>query len=56
VLWAGRGALAAWYYRLEIWRGWADDVTGWAIDSGHFIVEERPAETPAALSAFHGPS
>ena len=53
VLWAGRGALAAWYDPLAIWRDWADDVTGQAIDSGHFIVEERPAETLAALRAFH---
>lgn len=54
VLWAGRGALAAWYDPMEIWRRWADDVTGAAIDSGHFMVEERPTETLAALRAFHG--
>jgi haloacetate dehalogenase len=53
VLWAGRGALAAWYDPVDIWRAWADDVTGSAIDSGHFMVEERPAETLAALRAFH---
>jgi haloacetate dehalogenase len=54
VLWAGQGALAAWYDPVEVWRQWADDVTGSAIDSGHFMVEERPAETLAALCAFHG--
>jgi haloacetate dehalogenase len=53
VLWGGRGALAAWYDPLEIWRAWADDVTGEAIDSGHFLVEEQPAPTLAALRAFH---
>lgn len=53
VIWAGRGALAAWYDPLDIWRRWADDVTGLALDSGHFLVEERPAETLAALRAFH---
>src|SRR3954462_10294670 len=53
VLWAARGALAAWYDPVEIWRHWAVDVTGSAIDSGHFMVEERPAETLAALRAFH---
>jgi haloacetate dehalogenase len=54
VLWAGRGALAAWYDDpLEIWRAWADDVTGSAIDSGHFMVEEQPAPTLAALQRFH---
>jgi haloacetate dehalogenase len=54
VLWAGKGALAAWYDPLEIWRSWADDVTGQAIDSGHFLVEERPADTLAAVLGFHG--
>jgi haloacetate dehalogenase len=54
VLWAGRGALAAWYDPVEIWRLWAEDVTGHPIDSGHFMVEERPADTLAALRAFHG--
>jgi haloacetate dehalogenase len=54
VLWAGRGALARWYDTLAIWREWADDVTGRSIDSGHFIVEERPADVLAALLAFHG--
>ncbi len=54
VLWAGRGALAAWYDTLAVWREWADDVTGEALDSGHFLVEERPAETLAAILRFHG--
>jgi hypothetical protein len=38
---------------LAIWRKRADDVTGQAVDSGHFVPEERPAETPAALRRFH---
>jgi haloacetate dehalogenase len=53
VLWGARGALPAWYDPLEVWRGWAEDVTGSAIDSGHFLVEEQPAATLAALRAFH---
>jgi len=53
VLWAARGALAAWYDPVEIWRHWAEEVTGSAIDSGHFMVEERPAETLAAVRTFH---
>jgi haloacetate dehalogenase len=52
VLWGGKGALAAWYDVLALWREWANDVTGQAIDSGHFIPEERPAETLAALRGF----
>jgi haloacetate dehalogenase len=54
VLWGGKGALAAWYDTLAVWRGWADDVTGEALDCGHFIVEERPAEALAAIRRFHG--
>jgi haloacetate dehalogenase len=53
VLWGAKGALAAWYDPLEVWRAWADDVTGSAIDGGHFLVEEQPAATLAALRAFH---
>ncbi|MGY1763503.1 hypothetical protein ACI79G_21435 [Geodermatophilus sp. SYSU D00779] len=53
VLWAGRGALEAWYDTLAIWREWADDVTGGAIDCGHFMVEESPHETLSAIRGFH---
>jgi haloacetate dehalogenase len=27
---------------LAIWRGWADDLRGWPIDSGHHVAEENP--------------
>jgi haloacetate dehalogenase len=54
VLWGARGALAAWYDTLAVWRGWADEVTGEALDCGHFLVEERPTETLAAIRRFHG--
>ena len=53
VLWGARGALPAWYDTLEVWRSWGEDVTGSAIDSGHFLVEEQPAATLAALRSFH---
>jgi haloacetate dehalogenase len=53
VLWGQQGALAAWYDPLEVWRSWADDVTGSAVDSGHFLVEEQPAATLTALQRFH---
>ena len=52
VLWGAKAALEAWYDPLEVWRGWADDVRGQAIDCGHFIPEEKPAETLAALRGF----
>jgi haloacetate dehalogenase len=37
---------------LEVWRGWAEDLRGEAIDCGHFIPEEKPAETIRALRGF----
>jgi haloacetate dehalogenase len=53
VLWGAKGALEAWYDPLAIWRDWADDVTGSAVDSGHFLVEEEPAVVLEALRTFH---
>lgn len=52
VLWGAKGALAAWYDTLAIWREWAPDVQGQAVDCGHFIPEEKPEETLALLRAF----
>ncbi len=37
---------------IGIWRNWADDVTGAKITSGHFLAEENPEETLAAIEAF----
>ncbi|THD62006.1 alpha/beta hydrolase [Phenylobacterium sp.] len=53
ILWGKKGALEAWYDTMAIWREWADDVRGEAIDCGHFLPEEKPAETMAALHRFH---
>jgi haloacetate dehalogenase len=39
---------------LAVWRTRAREVTGCPIDAGHFLAEERPAETLAALRAFLG--
>jgi len=52
VLWGGRGAVNAWYDVLATWRDWAVDVSGHAVDSGHFLPEENPDATYAALHAF----
>jgi haloacetate dehalogenase len=54
-LWGSRGALQNWYDVLEVWRGWADDVRGRAIESGHFLAEEAPDETYSELRAFFTP-
>jgi haloacetate dehalogenase len=39
---------------LSAWREWANDVAGKPIDSGHFVAEENPQATAAALMAFFG--
>jgi haloacetate dehalogenase len=53
-LWGSRGQLEAWYDVPAIWRDWADDVRGRAIDSGHYLAEEAPDATYAELAAFFG--
>lgn len=52
ILWGGRSAVGRWYDVLAIWREWATDIRGDALDCGHFLPEERPAETLAAFRAF----
>ena len=37
---------------LAQWREWCDDVQGHGIDSGHFVAEENPEATLAALLPF----
>jgi haloacetate dehalogenase len=52
-LWGGGGvAAAAASTPLDTWRQWANDVRGAPIDAGHFLVEENPAATVAALADF----
>lgn len=52
VLWGARGLVAKAYDVMTIWRQEADDVTGEAIDAGHFPVEEAPEATLEALWPF----
>lgn len=55
-LWSAKGGLATWYADaggpLALWREWADDVRGHAIDGGHFFPEECPEQTASALEDF----
>lgn len=51
-LWGRRGSLEQWYDTVDIWRGWADDVRGRALDCGHYLPEEAPDATHAELRAF----
>ncbi len=52
VLWGSTGVVGRLYDPLEVWRGWADDLCGEAIEAGHFLAEERPKETLDALLRF----
>jgi len=51
-LWGRRGQLEAWYDVLAIWRDWAGDVRGRALDCGHYLAEEAPEEVAAELADF----
>ncbi len=53
-LWGRQGFLEGHYDVLEVWRGWAADVRGRALECGHYIPEEAPEETYAELRAFLG--
>jgi haloacetate dehalogenase len=52
VLWGAQGIPAGSVSPLEIWRQWASDVRGQAIDCGHFLPEEHPRDTLKALLDF----
>jgi haloacetate dehalogenase len=51
-LWSGREELGRWFDVLDVWRQWADDVRGRALDAGHFLAEEAPEETYEELRKF----
>ena len=57
-LWSASGALGSWYADeggpLALWRAWADDVRGEALDAGHFFPEEAPQATADTLMRFLG--
>jgi haloacetate dehalogenase len=53
VLWGAKGKLNQWYKPLEIWRGYcAAEVSGGAIESGHYLAEEQPAEVLQYIESF----
>lgn len=51
-LWGAKGRLEAWYDTLAIWREWAGDVRGRALDCGHYLPEERPQEVALEFERF----
>ena len=52
VLWGRDGFVGAAYDVLGTWREYADDARGHALPGGHFLPEEAPEETLAALEEF----
>ena len=52
ILWGsdylGKGAINP----LDVWQHWCDDVSGEMITSGHFLAEENPDDTLAAILRF----
>jgi len=55
VLWGARGVVASCFDPLALWRAAADQVSGRALDCGHYIAEEAPPELLSeALAFFEG--
>ena len=50
-LWGG-GPFTRWTGVVQAWQERASNVTGFAIECGHFLAEEKPKETAEALRAF----
>jgi haloacetate dehalogenase len=51
-LWGESGIPAEGGSPLDVWKRWATNVSGRAIDSGHFLAEENPAATAKAMLEF----
>ena len=45
VLWGKKGTVEELYNPIEVWKNWADNVSGEALECGHFLPEEKPKET-----------
>jgi len=53
LLWSETGTGAT-YDMLSVWKTYATNVRGRALDCGHFLAEERPAEVVAEIQYFLG--
>jgi haloacetate dehalogenase len=52
-LWGTRGALPRFYAdTLAVWREWAPDVRGRAVEASHFLPEDEPEEVAGELADF----
>jgi haloacetate dehalogenase len=52
VLWGERGTVGRLYDVMSVWRTHAVNITGKGLPAAHFIPEEVPDETLAALLPF----
>ncbi len=53
VLWGARGVVEALFDPLALWQAQCSArVSGHALDGGHFLAEELPAQTAGALQGF----
>jgi haloacetate dehalogenase len=52
VLWGSQGIIGRKYDVLSIWKKRAINVSGMAIDCGHFLAEEAPEKTSLAIREF----
>ena len=54
VLWGARGVVGRNFSVLDVWRDRATSLAGRALDCGHYLPEEAPAETEAEIRCFLG--
>jgi len=54
VLWGAQGVVGRCFDVLALWRAAADEVSGRAVEGGHYIAEEQPAALLAEMLAFFG--
>ena len=53
VLWGSKGKIGGWYDPVSLWRDYASGaVEGLAVNSGHYLAEEAPAEVLGAVQPF----
>lgn len=52
VLWGAEGAVGRCFPVLDLWREAATDVSGKALDCGHYIAEEQPAKLLEEMAEF----
>ena len=51
-LWSETGYVGRTEDVLQVWREYATDVRGQSLTCGHYLAEEKPDETYAAIRSF----